>query len=49
VLDPFCGSGTVVAVAQQLGRVGIGLDLAYQDLAAARIGGSLFKGVVNSM
>ncbi len=27
VLDPFCGSGTTVAVAQRLGRIGIGLDL----------------------
>lgn len=48
VLDPFCGSGTTVMVARDLGRIGIGLDLSYQDLSAERIGGSLFKGVVNS-
>ncbi len=36
VLDPFVGSGTVVAVAERLGRRGVGVDLAYQDLAAAR-------------
>jgi len=27
VLDPFAGSGTTVKVAQDLGRIGIGLDL----------------------
>lgn len=32
VLDPFCGSGTTVMVAEQLGRVGIGLDLSMEYL-----------------
>ena len=27
VLDPFCGSGTTVAVAINLGRVGVGVDI----------------------
>jgi DNA modification methylase len=36
VLDPFVGSGTVVAVAQRLGRRGVGVDLSYQDLARKR-------------
>jgi len=36
VLDPFCGTGTVIAVAERLSRRGIGLDLSYQDLAAER-------------
>jgi len=36
VLDPFVGSGTVVAVAQRLGRRGIGIDLTYQELARER-------------
>lgn len=36
VLDPFVGSGTVVSVAQRLGRRGVGVDLSYQDLAKAR-------------
>jgi DNA modification methylase len=36
VLDPFVGSGTVVAVAQRLGRRGVGVDLSYQDLAKER-------------
>jgi DNA modification methylase len=49
VLDPFCGSGTTVMVAQDLGRVGIGLDLKYQELAAERIGGPLFAAVVNQL
>lgn len=33
VLDPFVGSGTVVRVAQRLGRRGVGVDLGYQALA----------------
>ena len=36
VLDPFVGSGTTVAVAQSLGRKGIGLDLNPDYLAIAR-------------
>jgi DNA modification methylase len=36
VLDPFCGSGTTVAVAERLGRHGVGVDLTYQGLAKAR-------------
>ena len=36
VLDPFVGSGTVVAVAERLGRRGVGVDLAYQDLSRKR-------------
>ena len=41
VLDPFIGSGTTVAVAQQLGRHGIGLDLnpGYLAIAAKRLAG----------
>ena len=40
VLDPFVGSGTTAAVAQALGRRGVGLDLnlEYLDIAAKRIG-----------
>ena len=39
VLDPFVGTGTTVAVAQQLGRRGIGIDLSerYLKLAVKRI------------
>jgi DNA modification methylase len=39
VLDPFCGSGTTVMVAQALGRTGIGLDLnaGYLDIARWRV------------
>jgi DNA modification methylase len=36
VLDPFVGSGTVVSVAQRLGRRGVGVDLSYQGLAKKR-------------
>ena len=40
VLDPFTGSGTVLAVAARLGRVGIGLELKpeYVRLAQDRVG-----------
>lgn len=40
VLDPFCGSGTTMKVAAELGRDGIGLDLSteYRALAVERIG-----------
>ena len=34
VLDPFVGSGTTVRVAKKFNRVGIGCDLAYQDIAS---------------
>lgn len=37
VLDPFCGSGTTVMVAEQLGRIGIGMDLGYHDIAKKRL------------
>lgn len=47
VLDPFCGSGTTVMTARDLGRHGIGIDLGYQDLAKERIYGPLFAGTVN--
>ena len=41
VLDCFVGSGTTIAVAQQLGRHGIGLDLNpdYLAIAAKRLAG----------
>jgi DNA modification methylase len=39
VLDPFCGSGTTMAVARMLGRRGIGIELnpSYLDLASERL------------
>ena len=36
VLDPFVGSGTTVAVAESLGRRGIGIDLKAEYLALAK-------------
>jgi len=36
VLDPFCGSGTVVRVAEINNRRAVGADLAYQDIAKER-------------
>ena len=40
VLDPFLGSGTTLAVARQLGRIGIGVesDAEYVGVASDRIG-----------
>ena len=40
VLDCFAGSGTTLAVVQQLGRRSVGLDLSldYLELAKRRIG-----------
>jgi DNA modification methylase len=39
VLDPFCGAGTTLLVAQRLGRDAIGIDLnaTYLDLARRRV------------
>ena len=36
VLDPFCGTGTAMLVARQLGRRSVGIDLAEDYLEAAR-------------
>jgi len=36
VLDPFAGTGTTIAVANHLGRYGIGLDLSADYLRVAR-------------
>ncbi len=36
VLDPFCGCGTAVAVAQRLGRQWVGIDITYLAVALIR-------------
>jgi site-specific DNA-methyltransferase (adenine-specific) len=36
VLDPFCGSGTALLVAQRLGRRWIGIDISVEALRVAR-------------
>jgi len=41
ILDPFCGSGTTLLVARELGHHGVGLDLSYpylHDIARERLG-----------
>ena len=41
ILDPFCGSGTTLLVARELGHHAIGLDLSYpylHDIARERLG-----------
>ena len=39
MLDPFCGSGTTLYVAQQLGRAWIGIDIKpeYVEMSKRRI------------
>lgn len=41
ILDPFCGCGTTIAVAERLGRCWIGIDVTY--LAIARVKSRLEK------
>ena len=36
VLDPFCGSGSTLKVAEQLSRKGIGIDLGYHEISKRR-------------
>lgn len=36
ILDPFCGTGTVIVVAARAGRRAVGVDLSYQELAQRR-------------
>jgi len=49
VFDPFVGSGTTVAVAQQLGRRGVGIDLSlpYLHLARERTGAAAWSEWMN--
>jgi SAM-dependent methyltransferase len=51
VLDPFCGTGTTVAVAKSLGRTGIGTDLSadYLRLADWRCHGDGFDKVAKKV
>lgn len=37
ILDPFCGSGTTIKVAEENNREGIGFDLGYQDIQKERL------------
>jgi DNA modification methylase len=37
VLDPFSGSGTTAIVAERLNRVGLGMDLSYNDVRERRV------------
>lgn len=37
VLDPFCGSGTTLRVAEKYNRIGIGIDLGYKDIQGRRL------------
>ena len=37
VLDPFAGSGTTLKVAEELNRIGYGIDMGYQDIQNRRL------------
>lgn len=37
VLDPFAGSGTTLRVADELNRIGLGIDLGYSDIQKRRL------------
>ena len=37
VLDPFAGSGTTLKVAKELQRIGIGIDLGYEEIQERRL------------
>lgn len=37
VLDPFCGSGTTLKVADELNRIGKGMDLGYKNIQQRRL------------
>lgn len=39
VLDPFCGSGTTLMVADRLNRKGVGMDLGYREIQEQRLAG----------
>lgn len=39
ILDPFCGSGTTLKVAEELGRKGAGIDLGYGEIQERRLKG----------
>lgn len=46
VLDPFCGCGTAIAVAERLGRKLIGIDITHLAIAAiVKPMGSAFQGI----
>ena len=47
VLDPFCGSGTSIKVARDLGRIPIGVDLSHDYLLTTR--GRIAQGRLDSL
>ncbi len=51
ILDAYCGCGTTVAVAQELKRRWIGMDITYQSIALVlrRLEDQFGKGVANSV
>ena len=49
ILDPMCGSGTTLKMAQSLGRQAIGIDISeeYCNIATARIQQTSIFGILN--
>ncbi len=39
VVDPFCGSGTTIRIAEKWNRIGYGIDLGYRDIQGRKFSG----------
>jgi DNA modification methylase len=46
VLDCFAGSGTTAYVSEQLGRIGVGFDLSYNDVRERRVAGGIQQALI---
>jgi site-specific DNA-methyltransferase (adenine-specific) len=49
VFDPFCGSGTTGVAAKELGRIFVGSEREYGELAGRRIGAAVRREVLQEL